>query len=164
VTPALDGVILPGVNRHSALELAREWNQFKVSERAITMKEVIQAVNESRVSKFVQLWKLNLFCRILLWSIGSFVLVELQELKQFKQKSSSSKVVFFFIPFEFQLLEMFGTATLRTICPVGLIHYMGVNYKIPTVEQKDPVYKKLFHSLTDICYGRVSHPWAVEID
>jgi len=109
VTPPLNGVILPGVNRQSVLELAREWNEFKVSERSITMNELIQASNENR------------------------------------------------------LLEVFGTATLRTICPVGLIHYMGVNYNIPTVEQKDPLYKKLFISLTDICYGRVSHPWAVLI-
>jgi len=109
VTPPLNGVILPGVNRRSCLELAREWNQFKVSERSITMKELTQAVNENRV------------------------------------------------------LEIFGSATMRTICPVGNIHYMGVDYKIPTCEQRDPLYKKFFNILTDMCYGKVSHPWSVQI-
>jgi hypothetical protein len=34
----------------SILELAREWNEFKVSERPFTMTDVTRAVNEGRVS------------------------------------------------------------------------------------------------------------------
>ncbi|XP_055930305.1 branched-chain-amino-acid aminotransferase, cytosolic-like isoform X1 [Argiope bruennichi] len=49
VTPPLDGTILPGVTRQSLLDLGREWNEFKVSERLITMKEVIQAKTEGRL-------------------------------------------------------------------------------------------------------------------
>lgn len=49
VTPPLDGLILPGVTRLSLLELAREWKEFNVVERTITMKEVIQAHEEERV-------------------------------------------------------------------------------------------------------------------
>jgi len=42
VTPNLDsGLILPGVTRRSVLELAREWNEFQVSERKLTLKEVL---------------------------------------------------------------------------------------------------------------------------
>jgi branched-chain amino acid aminotransferase len=49
VTPALDGTILPGVTRDSMLTLARDWNEFKVSERAITMGEFAKAAAEGRV-------------------------------------------------------------------------------------------------------------------
>jgi branched-chain amino acid aminotransferase len=49
VTPELDGCILPGVTRDSILDLARSWNEFKVSERKITMGEVKQAVKEGRM-------------------------------------------------------------------------------------------------------------------
>jgi len=49
VTPPLDGLILPGVTRLSLLELAREWKEFRVSERSINMAEIIQAHEEKRV-------------------------------------------------------------------------------------------------------------------
>jgi len=37
------------VTRQSILELARQWNEFKVSERTLTMAELAQAVKEKRV-------------------------------------------------------------------------------------------------------------------
>lgn len=41
VTPPLsNGVILPGVTRRSVLQLTKSWNEFQVSERKLTMKEV----------------------------------------------------------------------------------------------------------------------------
>ncbi|NP_001087994.1 branched chain amino-acid transaminase 1, cytosolic L homeolog [Xenopus laevis] len=49
VTPPLDGIILPGVTRHSILDLARQWEEFKVSERHLTMKDLVKALNENRV-------------------------------------------------------------------------------------------------------------------
>jgi len=49
VTAPLDGTILPGVTRDSILTLCREWNEFKVSERPYTMKEVVEAVHEGRM-------------------------------------------------------------------------------------------------------------------
>lgn len=49
VTPDLDGTILPGVTRDSILTLAREWNEFTVSERSISMKEIISAKNDGRL-------------------------------------------------------------------------------------------------------------------
>lgn len=49
VTPPLDGTILPGITRASVLDLTREWNEFKVSERKITMTELITALNQGRV-------------------------------------------------------------------------------------------------------------------
>lgn len=52
ITPPLNGLILPGVVRHSILNLTREWNQFKVTERKITMTEIKKAVYENRVRNF----------------------------------------------------------------------------------------------------------------
>lgn len=50
VTPPLaEGLILPGVTRQSLLDLAREWNEFKVSERFLTMGEVRKAIKEGRM-------------------------------------------------------------------------------------------------------------------
>ncbi|XP_023363660.1 branched-chain-amino-acid aminotransferase, mitochondrial isoform X6 [Otolemur garnettii] len=49
VTPPLDGVILPGVVRQSLLDLAQTWGEFRVAERSITMKELMQALEEGRV-------------------------------------------------------------------------------------------------------------------
>ena len=49
ITPPLNGLILPGVVRHSILNLTREWNQIKVTERKITMTEIKKAVYENRV-------------------------------------------------------------------------------------------------------------------
>ncbi|XP_034951973.1 branched-chain-amino-acid aminotransferase, cytosolic isoform X2 [Chelonus insularis] len=49
ITPPLNGLILPGITRMSILELAREWNQFKVTERIITMEEVCRLISEKRL-------------------------------------------------------------------------------------------------------------------
>ncbi|KAL3317065.1 branched-chain-amino-acid aminotransferase [Cichlidogyrus casuarinus] len=49
VTAPLDGLILPGVTRASVLELATSWGDIKVSERVITMPEIIKAQKEDRV-------------------------------------------------------------------------------------------------------------------
>ncbi|KAG8200143.1 hypothetical protein JTE90_018928 [Oedothorax gibbosus] len=49
VTPPLDGTILPGVTRQSLLDLATGWKEFKVSERYITMKEIIKAKTDGRL-------------------------------------------------------------------------------------------------------------------
>jgi branched-chain amino acid aminotransferase len=50
VTPPLDrGDILPGVTRDSILYLTRQWGEFDVVERSLTMKEVQQAGKEGRL-------------------------------------------------------------------------------------------------------------------
>jgi|ERR1711937_59492 len=52
VTPPIEqGVILPGVTRDSLLTLAREWGEFKVSERPVTMAELVTALDENRVQE-----------------------------------------------------------------------------------------------------------------
>jgi len=47
--PLTDGTILPGVTRDSMLHLAREWNEFKVTEGKFTIHDVIKALKEERV-------------------------------------------------------------------------------------------------------------------
>ena len=46
ITCNLDGTILPGVTRDSILALARDWNEFKVSERVFTIHELTKALDE----------------------------------------------------------------------------------------------------------------------
>ncbi|XP_074872157.1 branched-chain-amino-acid aminotransferase, mitochondrial isoform X3 [Carettochelys insculpta] len=49
VTPPLSGLILPGVTRQSLLDLGRQWGEFKVSERSITMADLLRGLQEKRV-------------------------------------------------------------------------------------------------------------------
>ncbi|GCB81220.1 hypothetical protein scyTo_0022774, partial [Scyliorhinus torazame] len=51
LTPALDGTILPGVTRQSLLDLAQQWGEFKVSERGMTLDELIKGLQEDRVKE-----------------------------------------------------------------------------------------------------------------
>lgn len=48
-TPPLNGLILPGVTRQSIIELAQEWNEFRVVQRTITMKEVLHLQKSERL-------------------------------------------------------------------------------------------------------------------
>jgi branched-chain amino acid aminotransferase len=49
VTPAADDLILHGVTRHSVLSLLRDMKRFKVTERHISIKEVVKAIEENRL-------------------------------------------------------------------------------------------------------------------
>ncbi|KAG7492090.1 hypothetical protein MATL_G00011010 [Megalops atlanticus] len=49
VTPPLDGIILPGVTRQSLLDLARDWGEFKVTERTLGMQELLGALDSGRI-------------------------------------------------------------------------------------------------------------------
>jgi len=51
VTPPLDGTILEGVTRQTVLDLTRKWGEFQVSERLLTMSDVVKAINEKRVTE-----------------------------------------------------------------------------------------------------------------
>ena len=46
VTPPLHGTILPGITRATVLDLVREWGDYKVSERLITIDEVVSAAKD----------------------------------------------------------------------------------------------------------------------
>ena len=47
--PLTRGDILPGVTRDSILYLARQWGEFDVSERFLTMEELKNAADEGRL-------------------------------------------------------------------------------------------------------------------
>lgn len=49
VTPPLNGLILPGVTRQSILDLGRTWKELTVSEREITMEELLDAHHDNRL-------------------------------------------------------------------------------------------------------------------
>ncbi|VDK48336.1 unnamed protein product, partial [Cylicostephanus goldi] len=52
ITPPLDrGVILPGVTRDSLLQLAREWGEFKVSEKTFSTHDLKRALDEGRLKE-----------------------------------------------------------------------------------------------------------------
>jgi len=109
VTPPLStGVILPGVTRRSIIELTQTWPGLRVSERKITMGEVMEAQAEGR------------------------------------------------------LLEMFGSGTAAVVSPVGGLHYGGQLHSINTPE--DGLAVKIMAAMSDIYYGRVQSPWAVDVE
>ena len=45
---------------------------------------------------------------------------------------------------------MFGSGTACVVCPVNRIHYGDTDVDIPTMEQKDAVFQKLYNDLNDI--------------
>ena len=49
ITAPLDGTILPGVTRRSVIELAKGMGDYVVSERNLTMREVVEAHAEGRL-------------------------------------------------------------------------------------------------------------------
>lgn len=49
VTAPLDGIVLPGVTRDSIMQLTRQWGEFDVIERYVTMPELIKAVDDKRL-------------------------------------------------------------------------------------------------------------------
>merc|ERR1719376_1014338 len=110
VTPPLtNGCILPGVTRQSILEMTREWNEFKVTERTITMGEVLKANQEGRI------------------------------------------------------VEIFGCGTAVIVCPVGNIKYKSDMVPIPVDTTENSVSMRITKQLNDIYYGKINHPWAVDI-
>lgn len=91
ITPPLDdGTILPGVTRDSILQLTRSWKEFKVSERPINMKELLQALKQNRVRFFFFLLCCReTQCRLMFRSSKHLV----QELQQLLHQSSASDIV-----------------------------------------------------------------------
>lgn len=51
VTPPLSGSILPGVTRATVLDLARAWGGYKISERPITIDEVIASAKDGSLTE-----------------------------------------------------------------------------------------------------------------
>lgn len=117
------------------------------------MPQVLKLVKEERVSVLLMQHSVKVSCPvILLHSHYDSIWQQLME------------NCFFFVPFYFQLLELFGCGTACVVSPVNRIQYMGEDIAIPTMKQHNPIFEQLKTELTDIQYGRKEHPWAVLID
>ncbi|CAM9344898.1 unnamed protein product [Ectocarpus sp. 12 AP-2014] len=64
---------------------------------------------------------------------------------------------------EGRLLEVFGTGTAAVISPVNGIKYREHDIEVPSGDCIGPLAKRFWETLTDIQYGRVEHPWSVQI-
>ena len=49
VTAPLDGTILPGVTRQSVIDICKDWKEFEVSERLMTVRELKTCAKEGRL-------------------------------------------------------------------------------------------------------------------
>lgn len=49
ITPPLNGLIIPGITRDSVLELVKDLPQYEVVERALSVEELLKALQEKRV-------------------------------------------------------------------------------------------------------------------
>jgi len=61
------------------------------------------------------------------------------------------------------LLEVFAAGTAAVISPVKGIHYNGSDIVVPTGDEVGPFAHICWQSLFDIQYGKVAHPWSIEI-
>lgn len=77
-------------------------------------------------------------------------------------KSLSSFPNFTFIFLSFQLIEIFGAGTACVVCPVSSISYQDKEYNIPASEES--LSQRFYKTISDIHYGRVQHPWAVDVE
>jgi branched-chain amino acid aminotransferase len=59
---------------------------------------------------------------------------------------------------------MFGAGTACVVSPIERIYYNGENLLIPTMEDSNALWKQCLKTLLDIQYGRIKHPWAVDIE
>lgn len=50
VTPSLSGAILPGITRHSVIQIAKDWG-MDVEERQVSVEEVVSAAKEGRLEE-----------------------------------------------------------------------------------------------------------------
>lgn len=63
-----------------------------------------------------------------------------------------------------RVLELMGAGTACVVCPISEILYKDELFKVPTMQQKNPLYRRFYQSLNDIQYGRIAHPWSYAID
>jgi len=59
-------------------------------------------------------------------------------------------------------VEIFGAGTACVVCPVGSITYLDREIVIPQPEYS--LSRRFRDIMGDIHYGRISHPWGVDIE
>jgi len=63
---------------------------------------------------------------------------------------------------EGRLVEMFGSGTAAVVSQVGGLHYGGRLLELPT--PADGLAVRVLAAMNDIYYGRVAHPWAIDVE
>jgi branched-chain amino acid aminotransferase len=61
-----------------------------------------------------------------------------------------------------RLVEMFGSGTAAVVSPVGGLYYEDQMHKLPTPAEGLTV--RILAAMNDIYYGRLEHPWAVDVE
>jgi len=64
---------------------------------------------------------------------------------------------------EGRIIEIFGSGTAVVVCPVGNIKYKSEMVPVPVDQSENSLSKRITRRLNDIYYGKIDHPWAVEI-
>eukprot|EP00899_Mesostigma_viride_P027215 jgi/Mesvir1/7679/Mv11649-RA.1 len=163
-TPQLDGTILPGVTRDSILSLCRQWGEFKVSERPITMRELETSVSEGR----------------LLEAFGSGTACIVQPLQGFVKHAASAgtgakgdgtprgardkgdDVEELPVPFDADAAAWWMAQVGSGGLPSGIRHHggsAGAPRHVP-----ESLCGRLTRAMLDIQYGHTPSPWSVRID
>lgn len=67
-----------------------------------------------------------------------------------------------------RLIEMFGCGTASAITPIERIIFKQssgnmVDLRLPTMEQHNPLFQRIFQFFIDVQLGRQKHPWAIEV-
>ncbi|XP_035214114.1 branched-chain-amino-acid aminotransferase, cytosolic-like [Stegodyphus dumicola] len=65
---------------------------------------------------------------------------------------------------EGRLLEMFGSGTAVSVCPVSKVRFLNEDINVPTTQHDSPLYRRFLKTLTDIQYGRIASDWSVPVE
>jgi hypothetical protein len=71
-------MILPGITRQSVLDLAKEWDEFRVEERNFTMDELIELNKNNKVSKLSYIKIYTILRKIAFIFIAKTVLTQIK--------------------------------------------------------------------------------------
>eukprot|EP00794_Sanderia_malayensis_P018104 gene18104-19913_t len=177
ITPPLNGLTLHGITRKSILELAKGWDDFKVTEKTFTMKQVAKAAREGRVKEMFGSGTACMVCpvnRILYENEASLAYTFLI----FSQPNSmarslTKKVLHPKLPIISNLINNTIGHTPRRFGherfhPGGkflsnILHEnegYSKNIHIPTMENGPDLTKRIHKELNDIQYGRIDHHWS----
>lgn len=150
VTPPLDGTILPGVTRDSILHLSRQWKEFEVSERPVSMRELAKASDEGRI--------------IEMFGSGTAAIVSpIKMVRHVQERNADGVAVKFKVGDEDDLRSALCASTDLSPFSVSLFHQ---DLAIPldpkdSSSQAGPLTKRFSDTIMSIQYGDVEHPWSV---
>jgi branched-chain amino acid aminotransferase len=147
VTPPLDGTILPGVTRDSILQLSRQWGEFTVSERPVTMRELCVASEEGRIVE--------------MFGSGTAAIVSpIKHVRYVLERGADGSVT------KFKVDNNYGAKIGSALV---IVVYCFQDLMIP-LDPKDPksqagpLTRRFSDTIMSIQYGEKEHPWSVLVD